>query len=126
MLKNKVDYKKSELPEFLKKLSIEIDSFSECFFVQRSVLDAIWTKAGELINDSKAICMVPGGNENDRIVRSGSGPRPHIVTAKKIGRYSCDTECPNFKSLGICSHTVAAAKDNGDLQFCYFTKYKQT
>lgn len=60
--------------------------------------------------------MVPGGNEKDRIVKSSSGPRPHIVTAKKMGRYSCDTECPNFKSLGICSHTVAAAEDNGDLQ----------
>ena len=57
-------------------------------------------KASELINDSKAICMVPGGNEKDRIVKSSSGPR-HTVTAKRMGRYSCDTEFLNFKSLGI-------------------------
>ena len=33
-----------------------------------------------------------------------------------MGKYSCNAECPNFKSVGICSHSVAAAEDNGDLQ----------
>ena len=99
-----------------KELSVDVSSFSEAVIIQKSVLDAIWTKANELLNDPKAICMVPGGTEKDRIVKSSSGPRPHVVTAKKNGKYSCDTECPNFKSLGICSHSVATAEDNGDLQ----------
>ena len=29
--------------------------------------------------------------------------------------YARDDKCPNWKSLGICSHSVAAAEDNGDL-----------
>ena len=99
-----------------KELSVDVSSFSEAVLIQKSVLEAIWTKAKELLNDPKAICMVPGGNEKDRIVKSSSGLRPHVATAKKMGKYSGDTECPNFKSLGICSHSVAAAEDNGDLQ----------
>ena len=45
-----------------------------------------------------------------------SNVRPHLVTAKKNGQYACDNDCPNWKSLGICSHSVVAAEDNGDLQ----------
>lgn len=56
-----------------KELFVDVSSFSEAVLIQRSVLDAIWKKANELLNDLKAICMVPGGNE-DRIVKSSSGP----------------------------------------------------
>ena len=79
------------------------------------MLNAILIKAIELLNDEKSICMVPGGNSKDRIVKSSSGPCPHIVTAKETGHYACDGECPNWKSLGVCSHSVAAAEDNNDL-----------
>ena len=58
---------------------------------------------------------VPGGNSKDRMVKSSLGPRPHIITAKKTGQYACDGQCPNWKSLKVCSHTVAAAEDNHDL-----------
>ena len=60
--------------------------------------------------------MVPGGNPKDRVVKSSSDPHPHVVIAKKMGQYSCDDQCPNCKSLGICSHSVAAAEDNVHLQ----------
>ena len=96
-------------------LSIDVSHFCDSVLIPRSVLDAIWKKGNELLNDSNSICMVPGGNSNDRIVKSNSGPRPHIVTAKKTGQYACDGECPNWKSLKVCSHTVAAAEDNHDL-----------
>ena len=96
-------------------LSIDVSQFCESVLIPRSVLDAIWRKGNELLNDSNSICMVPGGNSKDRIVKSSSGPRPHIVTAKKKGQYTCDGECPNWKSLRVCSHTVAAAEDNNDL-----------
>ena len=80
------------------------------------MLDAIWSKATELINDPKEICMVPRGSTKDRIVKSSSGPRPHMVTSKKMGQYAC--ECPNWNHL-ICSHTVAAAQDNDDLNILH-------
>lgn len=96
-----------------KELSVNVDRFSEVVHVQRSVLDAMWAKANDLINDLDAICMVPGGNTKDRIVKSTSGPHPYTVTAKKLGKYSCDAECHNFNSMGICSHSVAVAEDNG-------------
>ena len=47
-----------------KTLSVKISDFSSEVLIQRSVLDAIWSKATELINDPKAICMVPGGRQN--------------------------------------------------------------
>ena len=27
----------------------------------------------------------------------------------------CDNDCPNWKSLSVCSHSVVAAQDNHDL-----------
>ena len=79
------------------------------------VLDAIWRKAGELLSDSKAICTVPGGQCKDRIVKSSSSLASHVATARKSGEYSCDEKCPNWNSLRVCSHSVAAAEDNGEL-----------
>ena len=32
------------------------------------------------------------------------------------GGFSCDSSCPNWKSLSFCSHTVAVAEVNGKLQ----------
>ena len=46
--------------------------------------------------------------EATHIVKNSSGPNPHMVTAKKTGQYACDSECPNWKSLGVC---VAAAEE---------------
>ena len=49
------------------------------------------------------------------MVKSNSGSRPHLVVCKKGGQFACDNTCPNWRSLSICAHTVAAAEDNGDL-----------
>ena len=95
------------------ELSVDVHQFSSSVLIPRAVLDAIWAKAKELINDVNAICNVPGGSPKDRIVKSSSGPRPHVVSAKKSGQYAC--ECPNWKSMGLCSHSVATAQVNGDL-----------
>ena len=97
-----------------KALSVDVLQFSGSVLIPKTVLDAIWVKACDLLNDTNAMCTVPGReNSKDRMVKSNSGPRPHIVTARKTGQYVC--ECPNWKSLRICSHSVAAAEDNGDL-----------
>ena len=38
-----------------------------------------------------------------------------MAVPKKGGDFSCDANCPNWKSLGLCSHTVAVAEVNHNL-----------
>lgn len=71
-------------------LSIDVGQFCDSVLIPHLVLDAIWKKGNELLKDSNPICTVPGGNSKDRMVKSSSGPRPHIVTAKKTGQYACN------------------------------------
>lgn len=96
-------------------LSVSVGDFSDSVIIPAAVLDAIWSKAGDIISDSMAMCAVPGGHQKDRIVESSSSLTPHVVSAKKSGQYSCDDKCPNWKSLRVCSHSVAAAEENGEL-----------
>lgn len=96
-------------------LSIDVSQFSDSVSIPSNLLGPIWTKARELLDDPSAISAVPGGGAKDRFVRSYSSTRPHLVIAKKNGQYACDGECPNWKSLSICSHAVAAAEKSGDL-----------
>lgn len=51
-----------------------------------------------------------------RIVSSDSGKQPHVVSAVSNHKYACDASCMQFKSRKLCSHTLAAAADNKDLQ----------
>lgn len=51
-----------------------------------------------------------------RLVSSDSGTQPHSVSAVGIHKYACDSACMQFKSRRVCSHTLAAAADNKDLQ----------
>ena len=96
-------------------LSVDASSFADSVAIPKTVICAIWNKTTELLNDTGSICKFPGGNTKDRMVKSTSGSRPHLVTFKKSGQYACDNECPNWKSMGVCSHSVAAAQDNNDL-----------
>ena len=50
------------------------------------------------------------------MVLSYSGKIPHMVSYNKTGDFTCDNNCPNWKGLGICSHSVAVAEVNGQLQ----------
>jgi len=43
------------------------------------------------------------------MIESKSGSRPHLVTAGKGNKFSCDGECINYKAFGTCSHVVAVA-----------------
>ena len=87
----------------------------------------IWQKASSLLTEPNAIVLAPGCDPCSRMVKSSSGQRPHMVTKKKTGQYSFDSTRPNWKSLGICSHSVAAAEDNCDLQsfLTWFVKAKK-
>ena len=51
-----------------------------------------------------------------RIVCSDSGEQPHLVSAVSNHKYKCDASCLQFRARKVCSHTLAAASDNKDLQ----------
>ena len=93
----------------VRKLSVDVRDSSASILIPSPVLDAICNKASELLRDDGSICMVQGGNRKDRIVKSTSSSQPHLSQL-------CDGKCPNWKSLKVCSHSVAAAEHNGDLE----------
>lgn len=90
-------------------LSVSVDQFSDSVRVPRNCLEGIWCKAVELLNTKDAIVSAPGV-ANGKLVLSVSGKKPHLVTARKGGAFSCDSDCPNWKAMGICSHSVAVAE----------------
>ena len=110
-----------------KELSIDPQKFHSGLSIPLPSVQAIWSKAAELISEPNSIVAVPGHGTESKMVLSRRGKRPHLVTCGKNGRYSCDSDCPNWKSLGICSHSVAVAQMNGSLQeFCdYYRKSKR-
>jgi len=61
------------------------------------------------------------------MVVSHSGQWPHLVIPGKGGQFKCDEHCLNYKSLGICSHTVAVAHVNNQLNkfLLWFQKTKR-
>jgi hypothetical protein len=107
-------------------LSVNAEDLS-CGTIPAEVVTAIWQKASSLLTEPNAVVLAPGCDPYSRMVKSSSGQRPHMVTKKKTGQYCCDGTCPNWKSLGICSHSVAAAEDNCDLQsfVTWFAKAKK-
>ena len=56
------------------------------------------------------------GSSTDWFVKSASGQQPHYVKAGSKGGYACDSNCLAYKSMKICSHTVAAAVKVGSIQ----------
>lgn len=83
--------------------------------IPKVVAEGVWTKASMLITESNAITFAPGFGKRDRIVKSTSGPSPHLVIATKEFQYKCDDKCPKYKSLSLCLHRVTAAESNGEL-----------
>ena len=71
-------------------------------------------KATSLATETNAVVPAPGFGDKDRMVKSKSGSAPHLVKVSNC-QYLCDSQCPQFKSITICSHVVAAAESNGDL-----------
>lgn len=108
-------------------LSVDIESATQLVNIPVKCLEGIWAKAGQLIGTKNAIVPAPGQDSEARMVLSYSGKTPHMVTPKKGGDFSCDSSCPNWKSMGICSHSVAVAEVNGKLsQFLSTRKRKKS
>ena len=109
-------------------LSVELKSFAAAVKTPKPVLEGIWRKASELISAPQKIVPAPGCSVLAHMVESKSGQRPHLVTPGKGGKFACDSSCANYKSFGLCSHTVAVAEVNGKLSACIdcFKKQKKT
>ena len=78
-------------------------------------LDAICSKAIELLSTSNAITCAPGTQKKACMVLSYSQVTPHLIQAKSDGQYICDINCQQWVSSQLCSHTLAVAERNGDL-----------
>ena len=101
------------------QLSVRPEDFHSGLKILLAAIQGIWKKAEELLSDPNAISPAPGYDSRCKMVMSRSGKRPHLVTCTKQGKYTCDSECPNWKSVNICSHSVAVAQVSNSLQeFC--------
>ena len=96
-------------------LSCDVTNASEKLDVPLLCLQGIWSKAEKLLTKKEAIVPAPGQVPEARMVLSYSGKVPHMVTPNKSRSFCCDSSCVNWKSLDICSHTVAVAEVNGKL-----------
>ena len=67
----------------------------------------LWDKANKLASDDSAIVTAPG-DEDGWMVKSSSGIRPHYVKISKCA-FTCDDQCLSYKSMKLCSHTIALA-----------------
>ena len=105
-------------------LSVSVDELNSTT-TPTEVLEAIWNKASHLMTEPNAVLLAPGCDSSSRMVKSTSGSRPHLVVWKKSEQFCC--ECPNWRSLGICAHSVAAAEDKHDLHafVTWFAKAKK-
>ena len=99
-------------------LSVPVDE-CEIANVCMSTLRNIWSKAEKLIKSDGHIIKVPWlSDEMARLVKSTSSEEPHLVIRnhRKISMFCCDKKCQMFKGFSICSHVVATAQVNGQLQ----------
>ena len=116
----------SAIPISSSALSVDVHTAAVKLNTPLTCLEGIWEKAKQLITTEGAIAPAPGQDPQARMVLSYSGKAPHMVTPKKGGGFSCDSSCPNWKALGVCSHSVAVAEINGQLvQFLSSQKRKK-
>ena len=108
-------------------LSVDVSRAATLVNVPIACLEGIiMDKSKKFLETDGAIAPAPGQLPEARMVLSYSRKAPHMVTPKKNGDFSCDPSSPNWKSLGICSHSVAVAETNGQLQPFLLSKKKKT
>lgn len=81
-----------------------------------ATLKLIWAKATEYMNSSNVVVSAPVPCPKAKMVASRSTSAPHFVQHLPSGQYICDSNCLQWKSSCLCSHTVAVAGINGDLE----------
>lgn len=83
--------------------------------LHQGVLQAIWEKAERLLNQKRGLQRAASSDPTARSVQSSTSAVPHFITSKADGQFLCDTQCPQWVSSKICSHTVAVAERCGKL-----------
>ena len=78
-------------------------------------LTGMWNKASDLLSTENAITPAPGSDTKARMVVSRSQDIPHHIRSRADGQYLCDSNCPQWMSSQICSHTLAVAEQNSEL-----------
>lgn len=68
-----------------------------------------------LLKSETSIVRAPG-MQSSWYVESKSKKMPHLVRESLKGAISCDKVCEHYRSIGICSHTVAIAHKLGSLE----------
>jgi len=99
-------------------LSVPVDK-CEITNVSHSTLRNIWSKAENLIKSDGHIIKVPWlCDDMARLIKSTISQQPHLVTRnpKRMNIFCCDKNCQMFKGFSICSHVVATAQVNGQLE----------
>ncbi|KAK3700933.1 hypothetical protein QZH41_000337 [Actinostola sp. cb2023] len=84
--------------------------------IPRASIEGIFRKAAEIISQPRALLPAPGSPGKAFMVASNTTKRPHFVTYDaKSNKVTCD-DCPGWKSLKVCGHSVAVAEKVGKLQ----------
>jgi hypothetical protein len=116
-----------QAPFNLSVLSVDLERAAQHVNIPFKCLEGLWDKAIKLINSNNSIVSAPGHDPEARMVLSYSGKVSHLVTPKKGGDFSCDSSCPSWKAMGICSHSVAVAEINKKMpQFLSVRKRKRS
>ncbi len=80
-----------------------------------TTLQHMWGKVENLISMDSAITCAPGSKSSAKMVMLYSSVMPHLVLQVSNGQYQCDDKCINWTTSGICSHSIAVAELNHDL-----------
>ena len=89
---------------------------SNILTLPKMTLEALWDKANEYIKSKVDVVAAPGSDNKAKMVTSRSGSLPHFVQVVSPRHYICDKNCLHWTSSQICSHTLAAAEINEELQ----------
>ena len=76
--------------------------------IPNDIKSTLWSRGQLLAKDDVAMVRSPGST-TDWIVQSSTGKQPHFVKETNKGGYACDSNCLAYKSMRICSHTLAAS-----------------
>ena len=96
-------------------LAVSSTEFSSRVELPDATVKAIWQKAEALLKTDGSIVSAPG-MQTSWYVESKSKQAPHLVRMSPKGSISCDKACEHFRSISICSHTVAIAQKTGTLE----------
>ena len=60
--------------------------------------------------------IIKASLENTFYVHSTSSEHPHVVKIQMSGKIECDTNCPRYSQIGLCSHALAVAAHTNSVE----------